>query len=348
VRQKKYMHRFFSLIVLVMCSFWLVSCGNKDSQTLMKVNEDLVGINEVKFYLTQIQTDFERQGGKDIWETDFGGKTAEEVAKERTLDSIIWLKILKSKAVDMGLTLTEDEENRIETQAEQMLEQMDKQDVQQFGLSKKMLGSMIRESVLSERVFNEVTKDFTPEEVAAEQFYQDFYGEDKDPLLKVRVRHILLQTHELDETFNWKPLPEEKQKEALQKAEEALAKARKGEDFISLVSEYSEDPGSKDQGGEYTFTKYDGLEPSFVETAFGLQPGEISELVHTSYGYHIIKLEEKIEPTAEEIDEDKQHIKDYYKEVKKQEIFQEQYEEWKKQANIEINEELWGQVHIDK
>ncbi len=348
MKKKNNIKKFLSTVLLSLFVIGLVGCKKSESQTLMKINGDSVSLSEVKFYLAQVQSDFERQGGSDIWETDFGGQTAEEVAKERTLDSLIWLKILKNKAAEMGLTLTTEEEELIKNQSEQIFTQMDQETIQQLGLTKPMLENMFKESMLSERVYLEVTKDFEPEETESEEFYQSFYGEDPDPLRKVRVRHILLQTHELDENYNLIPLSEEKQEKAKEKAEEALKKAKSGEDFVKLVEEYSEDPGSKDTGGEYTFTKYDSFEPAFVEAAFALQPGGISELVPTSYGYHIIKLEEQIEPTKEEIDQNKEQIKEYYKEMKKQEVFQGQYEEWKKQADIELDEKLWGQVHIGK
>ncbi|MFY9570841.1 MAG: peptidylprolyl isomerase, partial [Blastocatellia bacterium] len=81
--------------------------------------------------------------------------------------------------------------------------------------------------------------------------------------------------------------------EARHKAQLLLDRARKGEDFAKLATENSDDPGSKDKGGEYDFFGRGRMVPAFDNAAFALKPGEISDLVETQFGFHIIKLEER-------------------------------------------------------
>jgi hypothetical protein len=125
-----------------------------------------------------------------------------------------------------------------------------------------------------------------------EKYYNDHPAEFE----QVHVRHILISTQPPPPAPGAKPGEQPKalsKDEARKKAEEALAKARKGEDFAALVKQYSDDPGSKDKGGEYTFGKGE-MVPEFEQAAFGLQqPGQISDLVETQFGYHIIKLEDR-------------------------------------------------------
>ena len=71
-----------------------------------------------------------------------------------------------------------------------------------------------------------------------------------------------------------------------------LERARKGEDFAKLATENSDDPGSKDKGGEYDFFGRGKMVPEFDKAAFALKPGEISDIVQSKFGFHIIKLEE--------------------------------------------------------
>lgn len=99
------------------------------------------------------------------------------------------------------------------------------------------------------------------------------------------ARHILLKTNEGD--------TEAVRAEKKKKAEEVLALARKEEsDFSTLAQEYSEGP-TKDKGGDLGFfSKGQMVPPAFNQAVFSLQPGEISEVVDTQFGYHIIKLEE--------------------------------------------------------
>jgi peptidyl-prolyl cis-trans isomerase SurA len=75
------------------------------------------------------------------------------------------------------------------------------------------------------------------------------------------------------------------------KAEEALAKLRAGADFETIVRQYSDDPSTKDRGGDLGWFRSGTMVREFDMTAFALRPGEISGIVETSFGFHIIKLE---------------------------------------------------------
>ncbi len=98
------------------------------------------------------------------------------------------------------------------------------------------------------------------------------------------ARHILLKTVEGDS--------EAVRAEQKKKAEEVLQLSRKeGSDFSALAQEYSEGP-TKDRGGDLGFFPNGRMVPSFDKAIFSLQPGEISDVVETQFGYHIIKLEE--------------------------------------------------------
>jgi len=97
---------------------------------------------------------------------------------------------------------------------------------------------------------------------------------------RAHVEHVLLMT--VGKT-------DAEVEEIRQKAEDVLKQAKKGTNFEELAKKYSEDPGSKDKGGDLGWITQGQTVPEFEKTAFGLDKGKISDLVKTQYGFHIIK-----------------------------------------------------------
>lgn len=97
---------------------------------------------------------------------------------------------------------------------------------------------------------------------------------------QVKVRHILLKTQ-------GKPASEEPKIKA--QAEDLLKKVRSGANFAELAKKYSEDPGSANTGGEYTVQRNGQMVKEFEDAAFRLKPGE-SEIIKTTYGYHVFQV----------------------------------------------------------
>jgi len=110
------------------------------------------------------------------------------------------------------------------------------------------------------------------------------YGEDKT----ASVRHILLLTQGKNE---------QEKTEARKKIEDILAKAKAGEDFAALAKQSSEDPGSKDNGGLYEGFARGAMVKPFEDAAFSVPVGQISGIVETTYGYHILQIVDRKKET---------------------------------------------------
>ncbi len=97
--------------------------------------------------------------------------------------------------------------------------------------------------------------------------------------------------------------------EIKKKAEDVLKQVKKGGKFEDLAKKYSEDPGSKDKGGDLSWITQGQTVPEFEKTAFSLPPGQVSDLVKTQYGFHIIKVVEKETAHTKPFDEVKDSLR---------------------------------------
>ncbi len=137
----------------------------------------------------------------------------------------------------------------------------------------------------------------TQQEIA--QYYQQHQKEYQVPD-QVKVRHILIKVA---------PNADAKADAAAkQTAEDLLKKLKAGANFADLAKKYSDDPGSKDQGGELGFVQRGVTVKPFENAAFALQPGQLSNVIKSQFGYHIILAEEKQTAHTKPLDEVKTQI----------------------------------------
>src|SRR5437773_6818004 len=115
---------------------------------------------------------------------------------------------------------------------------------------------------------------------------------------QVRASHILLKTEGKDDAA------------VKAKAEDVLKQARSGADFATLAKKYSEDEASAKQGGDLDYFGKGRMVPEFDQVVFAMEPGTVSDLVKTQYGYHIIKLVDKKPASTKTLPEVRQQIAD--------------------------------------
>jgi peptidyl-prolyl cis-trans isomerase D len=130
-------------------------------------------------------------------------------------------------------------------------------------------------------------KDFESQIKVSEEEISQYFELNKNAYStpkKVRARHILFKTEP--------DAKEEKLDEVRNNALKVLKEARARADFAKLAEKYSDDPGSKNKGGDLGFFARDRMIKPFSEAAFAMKLGEISEPVQTPFGWHLIKVEE--------------------------------------------------------
>lgn len=222
--------------------------------------------------------------GNIIVETSIGNiteaefvETLKELHGEAVLSEMVQMKILIHKSEEMGIT-EEDIQREIDElktswnviSDEEFYEILEFQGIQgERDLHERIVSHLVLQNLVGH------VGEFSNEELEAE--YE--LGEE------VEAKHILVSEREL--------------------AEELLERVQAGEDFSELAEVHSQDPGSRNEGGHLGFFQRGTMTPPFEEAAFQTEVGSVSDLIPTTYGYHIIQVTDKhyFEESFEEVKE---------------------------------------------
>jgi peptidyl-prolyl cis-trans isomerase C len=190
------------------------------------------------------------------------------------------------------------------------------QALQQAGITEEQLRQQIREQLPIQKVQERVAGDVGPSQEEVEQFYeQNKAAQFTTPETRC-TRHIL---------FN---------KDQKEKAEEVKQQLQNGGDFAALAKEYSQDPGSAEQGGDLGCIGRGETVPNFEEAVFGAEQGEIVGPVETDFGYHVIEVTDIQEEATRPLSEVEAQIRDQLTTEAQSEEFTAWLQKQKEQRNV--------------
>lgn len=203
---------------------------------------------------------------------------ADQIANKAALDEII-LKEAKKE----GVTIPEDRKKEIDEQFndKEQLKQLEEQGINAAQMKQLYYSDAIISAYIDKKVA----------EADDNEVIEYIKANNENPDLRAfETSHILFKTT----NDSGAALSDEEKAAKKAKAEETLNRAKAGEDFAALAKELSEDTGTKDDGGNYTVYMDNQTEENYANAVKGMQVGDIV-LVETSYGYHIIKLNNIVE-----------------------------------------------------
>ena len=213
-----------------------------------------------------------------------------EQLRKQLLEAMINDKVLLIKAKRDSIVVTEKEvDDALQEQLDKIKDQMgSEQEYEKLlareGMTERELRRRYRVQIRNYLLKQKVMASLGSQIVISYKDVVDFYHTHIDSL------PLRPQMVNLSQIFLRLPNHED---ESYQKLSELLQRVRQGEDFAHLAKKYSEDPGSAELGGDLGFFSPGTMLPEFEKAAFSLKLGEVSDVVRTSAGYHIIKLEEK-------------------------------------------------------
>jgi peptidyl-prolyl cis-trans isomerase C len=195
---------------------------------------------------------------------------------------------------------------------------------------------IVEEAIFREVIDREIRAKITISTEQARQFYLTNAAQYDEPE-KVRASHIVFLTEDPKTHVS---LSEAQKQEKRQLAEKVLARLKAGEDFAKVAKETSEDPITRDKGGALPvpFARGKLMVPEIDEAAFALKANQISDLVQTKAGYHILKVFEKISARHVPFEEVEGKIKEYLSIQATQEQLPAYLKKLRAESNVEILE----------
>lgn len=258
---------------------------NEGAETVLTVNGDAVTADEYSGYMLYnmqyYASMYAQMGLTDLWSNADMAKSLGASMPEAAEQQAIYARVVMQKFNELGLKLSYNEQKEMASVRRNSIANTTKDaylnQIAQFGFSDQTYQNFMYISqcyqALNDYYFGENGVN-TPSDEDIQKYYEDNY---------ITAKHILITTVD-PASGETKRTDEEAKKEA----QSILDRINAGEDFDTLMNQYSEDTGLSNNPNGYTFTEGQ-MVTEFYDGAKALAEDEVSELVKSNYGYHIIK-----------------------------------------------------------
>lgn len=276
--------------------------------------------------------DFDREVGRYEQQMAMMGQPVSpeqlQEIKGKVLDGMIDRELLYQESKKEGIKVDKTEvDQRISALKQKFPKEEDfKQTLERLGLTEASLRTQFEQELAVKAL---VDKKFAGKVTVTEQDMKKFYSDNPDYFKtqeRVRASHILAK---VDAGAN-----DADKKKARQKIEDVQKKVKKGEDFGALAKQYSDCPSSA-KGGDLDYFQRGQMVKPFEDAAFAMKVGDVSNIVETQFGYHLIKLTDKQGAGKVSFDEAKDKIKGYLEQQKMGEEVKQYVAQLKQKGKVE-------------
>lgn len=303
----------------------VVASGAVLNAIVAVVNDDVITLFEVNREAQPVIRESEKKSPLDA-----AGRSR---IRRAALESLVEKKLVEQKIKELNIRVGEDD-------VKQAIEDVKKQNnmtqdalvkaLANQGLSFDQYRAQLQDQLEKLRLVSmEVRSKIQVGETEMREYYeanQAKYREEET----FRARHIFFKTSE--------KAPAEEIKRSMTTALMVLAEARSGKDFVDLAKNYSEDAAARKDGGDMGRFKKGDMQPELEQAIMAMKPGEVSELVYTALGFHIIKLEERVSGKLKPFESVKNEIEELLYRKKSEERFSLWAKDLRSKASVEIRE----------
>jgi len=290
------------------------------------VNDEVVTLNDVNREAQPVIREAEKKSAVD--------DSIRSQIRRAALEHLIEKKLIDQKIKELNIKVT-DEEIRQAIDDVKKQNNMASQEVLVSALASQGLTFEQYRSQLQEQIekLKLVSMEVRAKIQVGESEMREYYDANRAKYTEeetFRARHIFFRTNE--------KAPSEEIKRTMNTALMVLAEAKSGKDFAELAKSYSEDPAARKDGGALGTFKKGDMMPELETAILAMKAGEVSELVYTKAGFHIIKLEERTTGKLKPFESVKNEIEDALYRKKSEERFSQWAKELRSKASIEIKD----------
>ena len=308
-----------ALLLCALVAVGLAGCGGDEevpADAVAVVDGQQIARSDYEALLSQAKKSYKNQKR----EFPAAGSQEFQTLRNQAVQFLVQREQFEQEASDMDVDVTD---KQIDARLEQIQKQYFGGDKKKYekqlkeqGLSEKQVRNDIRAQIISEKIFEQVTKDVKVTDADIAAYYEKNKAQYSQPESR-DVRHILVKTKK--------------------QADELYTQLQGGADFAALAKKYSEDTGSKANGGKLTISQGQTVAP-FDKVAFELKKNEISKPVKTEFGYHIIEpLSDEKAAKVTPLKDVKESIRQQLGQTKKNEAMTKWVDELKKDYKDKVS-----------
>ncbi len=284
-----------------------------NEEQLFRIEGELCTVAEAKLLLAVTKNRYEESFGSEIWDQKVAGIAMENYVKDMVRDQLAQLTCMYLYAKEEGISLTIEETGLVKEASNLYFEMLGEENNSLLGIELDDIEDIFTRYAYAKKIFDEKTKDVKQEISDSEAKV-------------IVVQHIFKSTEGKNDT----------EKDDIRSLMvEYSMQLSEGADFMSMAEEYSDDSRI-----EYSFGRGE-MEQSFESAAFGLAVGEVSRVVETGSGYHIIKCVSDYDTGLTE------RNKARILEERQQEKFQDGYQDYTDKLLSELNEPAWNKISFE-
>ncbi len=288
---------------------------NPDS-TVLSVGSQTVPFCEVMAYMYFLKSRYQTEFGDGIWSYEVQGQTFGRKSLEEVLHMVTEMKVIRKEAEASGLQLTVSELDEVGVRAENYLAAIPPEDAEQYGLNVEVLTTVFGDNEIAGKMFdvcmNEVNTQITDEEAR-----------------QMVVQYLLVMTNGTNKNGVTVQMDEAGRADARNRAMELAKDAKKADSFFAFAE------ANTDLGHVEQTVGRSSMSEAFIQAAWGLPEGQVSDVVETPEGYYVIHSVEDFDEKATKQEKERIILEEQTR------VFEQKYAAWADKYQVRISDLLW-------